>query len=153
MKAFFIKTVNAGLILAMLFGYNAFAQDRTDEYEEEKTAIEEENREIEERNALIEAAAESADAQGTSIADGTYEGTGYGFGGDIVVEVKVEGGEITAVDIISADNEDAEYFDMAKSVVDDIVEAGSADVDTVSGATFSSTGIIDAVKDALDGAQ
>ena len=42
------------------------------------------------------------------------------------------------------------YLTTAESILDDILKAQSADVDTVSGATFSSTGIRDAVSDALE---
>ena len=39
---------------------------------------------------------------------------------------------------------------MAEEIIPAIIEAQSADVDTISGATFSSTGIKDAVAQALE---
>ena len=42
---------------------------------------------------------------------------------------------------------------MAKDKIEDIVDAQSADVDTISGATFSSTGIREAVTQALEKAE
>lgn len=42
---------------------------------------------------------------------------------------------------------------MAEDIIPKIIEAQSADVDTVSGATFSSTGIRDAVSEALKQAE
>lgn len=82
--------------------------------------------------------------------DGSYEGAGIGFGGEIRVEVVVEEGEITEISLLEAKGEDAAYLTTAESILDDILKAQSVDVDTVSGATFSSTGIRDAVSDALE---
>ena len=82
--------------------------------------------------------------------DGSYEGAGIGFGGEIRVEVVVENGEITEISLLEAKGEDVAYLTTAESILDDILKAQSADVDTVSGATFSSTGIRDAVSDALE---
>lgn len=81
--------------------------------------------------------------------DGTYEGTGIGFGGEITVSVTVADGRVTDIAVLSADGEDPAYYDQALAVLDEIVSAQSAEVDTVSGATFSSTGLIDAAADAL----
>ena len=52
--------------------------------------------------------------------------------------------------ITSAENEDGAYLTMAEEIIPAIIEAQSADVDTISGATFSSTGIKDAVAQALE---
>ena len=82
--------------------------------------------------------------------DGSYEGAGIGFGGEIRVEVVVEDGEITEISLLEAKGEDVAYLTTAESILDDILKAQSVDVDTVSGATFSSTGIRDAVSDALE---
>ena len=82
--------------------------------------------------------------------DGSYEGAGIGFGGEIRVEVVVEDDEITEISLLEAKGEDVAYLTTAESILDDILKAQSADVDTVSGATFSSTGIRDAVSDALE---
>lgn len=84
-----------------------------------------------------------------SYADGTYEGSAQGFGGDITLSVTVKGGKISNIEILSAPGEDASYFSMAKAITDSIIEANSPDVDTISGATYSSTGIKNAVITAL----
>ena len=81
--------------------------------------------------------------------DGTYYGSAEGFGGPIQVEVVISGGVITSIRIVSAPYETAEYLNRAKSVITSILSAGSPNVDAVSGATYSSTGIINAVKRAL----
>ena len=59
-------------------------------------------------------------------------------------------GKITAVDIVSAEKEDGAYLSMAKDIIPKIIEAQSAEVDTISGATFSSTGIKNASQEALE---
>ena len=86
------------------------------------------------------------------VADGVYEGEGIGFGGLTRVSVEVSGQQITAINILSQ-SDDASFFNRAKAVIDEILEAQTLDVDTVSGATFSSRGIINAVKNALTGVQ
>lgn len=81
--------------------------------------------------------------------DGTYKGSGNGFRGKTEVTVTVESGVITDITIDSY-KDDKEFFQKAKSgVIADIIKSQSTDVDAVSGATFSSNGIIEAVKNAL----
>ena len=81
--------------------------------------------------------------------DGTYTGTGYGYGGDVVITVTVEGGQITALEVVSAEGETYAYWSQAVALLDTIILAQTWEVDAVSGATFSSEGIMDAVADAL----
>lgn len=80
--------------------------------------------------------------------DGTYYGTGKGFAGNIKVKVDIAGGKISAISIVSTKDGDS-YVKSASSLLDTIVEKQSTNVDTVSGATFSSRGIIAAVRSAL----
>ena len=81
--------------------------------------------------------------------DRTYQGSGTGFGGTITVQVTVSGGKITAVDILSASGETGSYFASAQGVVSKVLSSQSPNVDAVSGATYSSNGIIQAVQNAL----
>lgn len=81
--------------------------------------------------------------------DGTYQGSGTGFGGTITVQVTVSGGKITSVDILSASGETGSYFASAQGVVSKVLSSQSPNVDAVSGATYSSNGIIQAVQNAL----
>lgn len=85
--------------------------------------------------------------------DGDYTGSGQGFGGTIEVQVTLKNDEITAIQVTSASGEDSAYLSQAEAVIDSIISAQSTDVDTVSGATFSSTGILNAVDDALGKAE
>ena len=90
-------------------------------------------------------------AKGTfDLEDGVYKGTGTGYAGDITVSVLIKDKQIVSIDILSS-SDDAAFFTRAKVVIDKIIEGQMLDVDTVSGATFSSRGIISAVKNALTG--
>lgn len=82
------------------------------------------------------------------IADGTYTGGAQGYSGTVTVSVKVENRTITAIDIISQSDTES-YFERAKGVIRTILVNQTVNVDAVSGATFSSNGIIGAVKNAL----
>lgn len=85
--------------------------------------------------------------------DGVYTGSASGYHGTTQVQVTVSGGKITDITVLST-GDDAEFFNRAKStVISEIIAAQSASVDTVSGATFSSNGIINAVQNALASAQ
>ena len=85
--------------------------------------------------------------------DGTYTGEGSGYGGTIQVEVTLADQEITNISVVSAPGEDSAYLSQAEGVIDSVISAQSTDVDTVSGATFSSTGILNAIDDALGKAE
>ena len=90
-------------------------------------------------------------AKGTfDLEDGVYKGTGTGYAGDITVSVLIKDKQIVSIDILSS-SDDAAFFTRAKAVIDKIIEGQTLDVDTVSGATFSSRGIVSAVKNALTG--
>ena len=82
-------------------------------------------------------------------ADGTYTGSGTGFGGTITVQVTVTDHKIAAINIVDASNETASYFANAQGVISKILASQSPNVDAVSGATYSSNGIITAVQNAL----
>lgn len=85
--------------------------------------------------------------------NGTYTGDGQGFGGNIQVQVTLENDTITDIQVVSAPGEDSAYLSQGEGVISTILSAQSTDVDTISGATFSSTGIINAVNDALGKAE
>lgn len=89
------------------------------------------------------------DTENTAWADGTYQGEGQGFAGKIELGVTVEGGQIKTIEVVGNVSDDAAYFNQAKALLDDIIAKQTPQVDTVSGATFSSKGLIQAVQDAL----
>ena len=123
MKDFLIRSFCLAAVILILAGYNQVLKDRRKDEE-----------------------------KGT-YPDGRWEGGAKGFGGMITVLVTVENGTISEIEITSADGEDKAYLFMAEDIIPKIIEAQSADVDTVSGATFSSTGIRDAVSEALKQAE
>lgn len=78
----------------------------------------------------------------------TTQGTGVGKHGDMTVAVTFDNGRIQAIEIVK----EAENPVLAKKVYTDlkaaVIASNSADLDAISGATFSSKGFLDAVKDA-----
>ena len=83
-----------------------------------------------------------------NLKDGVYTGSGTGFSGTITVQVTVAGGKITAIQIVSS-GDDAAYLNRAQAVIPSVIAAQSTSVDTVSGATYSSKGILMAIRNAL----
>ncbi len=94
---------------------------------------------------------ETGEGQVFNLADGTYEGTGTGYAGKITVSVEIKDKKIVAIDVLYVEADDEAFFNRAKGVIDKIIAAQSLDVDVVSGATYSSNGIISAVRNALTG--
>ena len=92
--------------------------------------------------------AEADDAPAHGYADGTFVGKGFGYKSTIEVAVTVKDGKIETLDIVSQDD-DARYFSKAKALLPEVIDRQTTKVDTVTGATFSSMGILDAVDDAL----
>ena len=98
-------------------------------------------------------AEETKQAKGNfDLADGIYKGSGTGFAGTVSVSVEIKDKSITAITILSTQDDEA-FFNRAKGVIDKIIAGQTLDVDVVSGATYSSNGIISAVKNALTGEQ
>ena len=140
----FVPVLSVALVTACvagsLSGYEAPVYAAT---QEETSVKKEETKEKKEEKKTA--------AKGTfDLEDGVYKGTGTGYAGDITVSVLIKDKQIVSIDILSS-SDDAAFFTRAKAVIDKIIEGQTLDVDTVSGATFSSRGIISAVKNALTG--
>ena len=141
------KGISLALTAACLAGYQIAAVHRADETRANQAEI----ARVEAHNAEILARHSGSESESLPVwEDGVFEGRGVGFGGEIAAAVTVENGRITAVDILSASGEDPAYFAEAEAVADRILAEQSAEVDTVSGATFSSGGILEAVRNALE---
>lgn len=146
MKTFWIKTVNLLLIIFIIICYNNVILEREKDDEINKL-----NAEIRSTDYKYEQLKDAGENQSDSTyKDGSYDGSAKGFGGNIDVMVTVSDGKITGVDIVSANGEDGAYLSEAENIIDYIIQNNSADVDTISGATFSSTGIKNAVNKALE---
>lgn len=141
---FILRLISLGLIAASLLNYNAVASERQALVEERQERI----AEVEAYNESI-LAAENETESGPSYIDGTYEGIGMGFGGEVVVSVTITEGKIGQVTVLSAKDEDEAYFSMAEVLTEKIVRKQSTEIDTVSGATFSSKGILEGAAAAL----
>jgi DMSO/TMAO reductase YedYZ heme-binding membrane subunit/uncharacterized protein with FMN-binding domain len=84
--------------------------------------------------------------------NGTFYGTAFGYDGNITVSVTIQDDVITAISVTDYIDDD-EYFGSARAVINSILSAQSTSVDTVSGATYSSRGILNAVASALSSAR
>ena len=102
-------------------------------------------------NGIMDAVRNALESAGSS--GGALTGTADGYMGPITVEVTMDGDTITGVTVTS----NSETPNIAGTALEQIpaaiVEANSPDVDAVSGATYTSNGIMDAVRNALEGAQ
>lgn len=96
---------------------------------------------------------ESVDVSNGEYKDGTYEGISPGYASGLKVQVKIESGKITSVDVVSHNETPGFYEKAFEKVPVEIVQKQSTDVDTASGATYSSRGIINAVNNALSDAK
>lgn len=179
--SFYMRLLCLILIIGAVLGYNFMQKNDTQalqitELTDRVSALEEQQKEIltaledaakaqEEARAAADSSSQKTDtdnetgsgdaaASGEGVyKDGTYTGEAQGFGGTIQVQVTLSGDEITDIQVTSAPGEDAAYLSQGEGVISSIISAQSTDVDTVSGATFSSTGIINAVVDALGKAE
>jgi len=86
--------------------------------------------------------------------DGVYIGEAQGIRKHLNVQVTIEGGYITNVEVIEHYEKGAEYYTVSiMQVPEEIIKAQSPYVDAVSGSTLTSEGIMDAVADALNNAE
>ncbi len=84
------------------------------------------------------------------LKDGTYTGVAEGYGPELTVSVTVAENVITAVSVVSHNENNVKYYGKAIDAVPAaIISAQTPVVDTVSGATYTSTGIMQAVINAL----
>ena len=140
MKDFWIRVICLAAVIELISGYNSVLASRAKDEEIARLQYEMTQAKPEE---------DMAD-ENTGYQDGTYQGEADGFGGTVAVEVTIENGKITGIEVTSAENEDGAYLSMAKDIIPKIIAAQSADVDAISGATFSSTGIKNASQEALE---
>jgi fumarate reductase flavoprotein subunit len=88
-------------------------------------------------------------ASANKLKDGTYVGNGKGNNGDIKVEMKVEGGKIASVKVLEHAETPGISDAAIKSIPQAIVNGQTLAVDTISGATNVSKGIIEAVRNCI----
>ncbi len=101
--------------------------------------------------ALAQAKGEAAENTAElAFTAGTYTGKASGYNGDVELAVTFSDTAVTAVELVSS--KETQYVgDVAfEPMFADIVEANGTGVDTVSGATFTSAAIRNAVNDAAE---
>lgn len=85
--------------------------------------------------------------------DGVFEGVGEGLQGDIKVSVTVANGKISKVEVMEHQESPGVSDPAIEKIPAAILEKQSAEVDTVSGVTYTSDGIKEAVEKALSQAK
>ena len=80
---------------------------------------------------------------------GTYEGTGTGYGGEIKVSVTVDETSITGIEVVEQTETESVGGAALPTLVDRVLSAQSANIDVVSGATYTSDGFLTAVREAI----
>ena len=148
---FWIKVLDVVLIIGALLFYNQYAG-----YHKSMQAANSKVKAYADQVKQIRksSSAKSGSASGSAkYKDGTYTGSARGYGGTITVKVTVEQDTITDINVTDASHETAEYYNSAVKVLDNILNSQTTDVATVSGATYSSTGLKNAVKSALSKAK
>ena len=122
-----------------------YGSESEDELTETETIIESAGMESVEETEVENTEAAAVLDGAFDLADGTYEGSANGFSGKIKVSVVIKNQTIRSINILSNSDDEA-FFNRAKEgVTASILAKQSTDVDTVSGATYSSRGIINAV--------
>ncbi len=153
MRDLLIRSATVILIVAAVLLYNRQTAVHLNADAIQKEKIDAQNAQIEEENRAILAAQTASGQVEAKYIAGTYEGAAEGFGGEIKVSVTVDEFSILSIEILDASGEDGAYFSTAKAIVEDMLDAQTSKVDTISGATFSSTGIKNAVTLALQEAK
>ena len=98
----------------------------------------------------VEEIAEEEEPQ-LPYADGVYTGSSRGYGGTVQVQVTMEGGHITDVQILRAKQETSSFLRRAKRLLKTVLQEQTWEVDAVSEATYTSRGILGAIRNALTG--
>ncbi len=101
--------------------------------------------------ALIAAVDQALQKASGKYEDGMYAGTAQGFGGDLIVDVTVGEGKITAVSVRTHGETPFVADSAIEELTAKIAQAGNANVEVVSGATVTSKALIAAVQEALNG--
>ena len=103
-----------------------------------------EQEESEDKQSFIEA------GRFQNLTDGIYTGSADAFRGDVEVQVTVEKQKVTDISILSYCDTEEYFFRAAPAVIEQMKAEQSLNIDAVSGATYSSNGVIHAVANALE---
>lgn len=134
-RIFIVKLVNVAIVAGLLVWFSVWAGQAAAADAEVQAQI---------------TAAERAANRGPFTTDGTFTGSAQGYGGLVTMQVTIKDGYIDDVQVASAPGEDAPYLSQAIKLLDDIKAQQTVNVDTVSGCTYSSVGILNGAKEALE---
>ena len=134
-RVFLLKLVNLCALVAVLAGFSIWAAQA----QAADAAVQQQITET-----------ERAANRGPFATDGVFTGSAQGYGGPVNMQVTIENGYIEDVQVVSAPNEDAPYLSQAVALLDVIKQQQTVNVDTVSGCTYSSVGILNGTKEALE---
>lgn len=134
---FIVKAVSLALVVGLVVEYSSWASVTA----AADAAV---------REQMAEAQRADTSQRGPYATDGTFTGTAQGYGGSITCSVDIENGYITSVTVLDHAGETEPYYSMAASQVQSIVDEQTTAIDTVSGATLSSAGILNATTQALN---
>lgn len=129
-----VKVINLAAVIVVLMAFSGWVT----EARAHDAAVEEQ---------MI--AAERAAHRGPYATDGVFTGAAEGFGGLVEMQATIEDGYITSVDILDASHEDDAWLDMAIVLLDRIEREQTTNLDVVSGATYTSAGILNGTAEAL----
>lgn len=154
---FIMKLLSLLLTMGFFLYYQTIAGQRAQALAENEAAISEieaYNREIQQENEALLRGNDETTAQTESetgpYVSGIYQGEGTGYGGSICVTVTVTNGYIESIDVTDHSGEDPAYYMLAESIVSEMIDQQTSQVDAATGATFSSGGLIQAVSAALE---
>ena len=134
-RVFAVKLANACIIVCLVVGFSLWAAQAA----EADAAVQQQITE-----------AERTANRGPFATDGVFTGSAQGYGGPVTMQVTIKDGYIDDVQVASAPNEDAPYLSQAVALLDVIKQQQTVNVDTVSGCTYSSVGILNGTKEALE---
>ena len=134
-RVFLIKLVNTCAVVLLVMWFSVWAAQTA----EADAAVQQQITE-----------AERAANRGPFATDGVFTGSAQGYGGPVNMQVTIKDGYIDDVQVVSAPNEDAPYLSQAVALLDVIKQQQTVNVDTVSGCTYSSVGILNGTKEALE---
>lgn len=109
------------------------------------------------RNSLEQAQVEQVQGERTQIEqvetkreqEQVYEGSALGYRGIIHVQIRLSGGSISEITVVDSDEDRFVGGAAIEELIETVTELNSTDVDAVSGATITSEGFLEAVRNAI----
>ena len=116
-EGFLLRCLGLAVALGALFSFTSWAQVANAHDEQIKAEILE---------------AQRATQRGSYATDGVFQGEAEGYGGPVCVQVAIDNGFITQVELVSATGEDQAWLNMALPLLDTIVQEQTAQQERLS---------------------